>query len=234
MGIKIKRRLLDIIFPKFCLNCRKEGSYLCYDCQSLIEISGFHRQYSSQNLDDLYFAADYRNPLIEKTIRCFKYEPFARELAETLSFLIITHFQLMDNKPDFFPLSESGEKTADFIIIPVPLHKKRLKWRGFNQAEELSKELAAFFGLPLFLNCLIRTKETFPQVVLSHQARHENVKGAFSTGNKEIIENNNILLVDDIFTTGSTMEECAGFLKAAGAKKVIGLVVARGWNKPRD
>jgi len=228
MGIKIRQWLLDIVFPKFCLNCRKEGSYLCYDCQSLIEISGFHRQYSSQNLDDLYFAADYRNPLVEKTIRSFKYEPFARELAETLSSLIITHFQLMDNKPDFFPLSAAGKKTADFIIVPVPLHKKRLKWRGFNQAEELSKELAGFFGLPLFSNYLIRVKETLPQAALSQPARQENVKGVFLAGDKETIENKNILLVDDIFTTGATMEECAGLLKAAGAGKVIGLVAARG------
>jgi ComF family protein len=228
MGIKIKGRLLDIIFPKFCLNCRREGSYLCYDCQSLIEISGFHRQYSSRNLDDLYFAADYRNFLIKKTIRCFAYEPFARELAEPLSSLIITHFQLMDNKPDFSLWPASGRKTSGFAVIPAPLHKKRLKWRGFNQAEELGKELAAFFGFPLLSNCLIKNKETLPQAVLSCQARQENVKGAFSVENRKSIENKSILLVDDIFITGATMEECAGSLKAAGARKVIGLAVARG------
>lgn len=228
MWKKIKCLLLDIIFPKFCFNCQKEGSYLCQDCQSLLEISGFHRNYPFQNLIDLYFAVDYKNPLIKKIIQRFKYEPLVKELGKPLSFLIITHFQLMDNKPDFYPAPKLGAGSADFVLIPVPLHKKRLKWRGFNQAEELSKELAGFFRIPLISNCLIKIKKTFPQITLSDQARKENIKGAFLIKDGKLIKNKNILLVDDVYTTGSTMEECARILKLAGAKKIIGITIARG------
>ena len=229
MLIKVKRLLLDIIFPKFCFNCQKEGSYLCQDCQALLEISGFHRNYPFQNLIDLYFAVDYKNPLIKKIIQRFKYEPLVKELGQPLSFLIITHFQLMDHKPDFYPATKLEVRSTDFILIPVPLHKKRLKWRGFNQAEELSKELAIFFRIPLISNCLIKIKETLPQTAaLSDQARKENIKGVFLVKDKELIKNKNILLVDDVYTTGSTLEECARILKLAGVKKIIGLTIARG------
>lgn len=215
---KTKDFILNILFPKFCFNCQKEGSYLCQDCQGLLELSGFHRNFPAQNLDDLYFAADYKNPLIKKLIRGFKYEPLVKELGQPLSSLIIAHFQLMDNSPNF----------ADFVLIPVPLHKKRLRWRGFNQAEILAKELADFFRIPLISNCLTKIKETFPQTELADKARKENVKGVFWLKNKELIRNKNIVVVDDVYTTGSTMEECAGVLKKAGAKKIIGIVIARG------
>jgi ComF family protein len=246
MWIKIKNLILDIFFPKFCFNCEKEGDYLCQDCQELLEISGFHRNYSTQNLDDLYFAVDYKNPLIKKLIQRFKYEPFVKKLAKSLSYLIITHFQLMDNKPNFLPQPEPQRRVeknehvlrealdprtsngADFILIPVPLDKKRLRWRGFNQAEELSKELDGFFRVPLILNCLIKIKETFPQIKLSDKERKENVRGVFLIKDRELIKNKNILLVDDVYTTGATMEECAIVLKKAGAKDIIGVVVARG------
>ena len=107
----------------------------------------------------------------------------------------------MDNQPNF----------NDFTLIPVPLYKKRLKWRGFNQAEELAKELQKFFNLPLMTNYLIK----------------ETAKGGFSIKNKEIVKDKNILLVDDFFSTGSTMEECAKVLKEAEARKVIGIAIAR-------
>jgi len=230
MWIKIKNLILDILFPKFCFNCEKEGDYLCQDCQELLEISGFHRNYSTQNLDDLYFAVDYKNPLIKKLIKLFKYEPFVKELAKSLSHLIITHFQLMDNKPNFLhqSLDQRAFNGADFILIPVPLDKKRLRWRGFNQAEELSKELDGFFKVPLISNCLTKIKETFPQIKLSDQERKENVRGVFLIKDRELIKNKNILLVDDVYTTGATMEECAIVLKKAGTKKIIGVVIARG------
>src|SRR4030042_4050075 len=142
MWIKTKNFILDVLFPKFCFSCKREGSYLCDDCQSLLDISGFHRIYQGKSLDDLYFGANYKNSLVKKLIQSFKCEPFVKELKRPLSSLIISHFQLMDNQPDF----------KDFSLIPVPLHKKRLKWRGFNQAEELSKELSKFFKIPLIEN----------------------------------------------------------------------------------
>ena len=208
--------ILEILFPQFCFNCGIEGTYLCEDCKSILEITGFHQKYSAPNLKDLYFALSYNNPLSKKLIRRFKYEPFVKELAKPLSSLIIAHFQLMDNKPDF----------SGFSIIPVPLEKRKMKWRGFNQAEEIGKELAEFLKIPLVSDCLIKTRETISQVELPEDARKENVKGTFSVKNR--ISGKKILLVDDVYTTGATMTECARVLRESGAKEIIGIAIARG------
>ena len=217
MWIKIENTFLNIFFPKFCLNCQKEGDYLCPDCQALLEISREHQIFFNQDLDDLYWACNYNNFLIKKLIKRFKYEPFLKDLSQTLTSLIMAHLQLIDHKPDF----------SNFNIIPVPLHKKRLKWRGFNQAEELAQEIALFLNTPLILNNLIRLKNNPSQINLSARTRKENVKDVFSCQNSKEIKNQKILLVDDIYTTGSTMIECAKILKENGAKEVIGMVVAR-------
>jgi len=207
MWIKIKNLIFDILFPKTCFSCKREGDYLCQDCQALLNISGFHRPSPIQNLDDLYWACDYKNHLIGKLIRNFKYEPFVRELGKNLCSLIVAHLQLADNKPDF----------SEFTLIPVPLHRKRLKWRGFNQAEELAKGLTDFLKIPLLLTDLNRVKET-----------KEGVENAFICQNLETIKGKKILLVDDFYLTGATMAECAKALRKAGAEKIIGIVVARG------
>jgi len=214
----IKNFLLDLFFPKHCFNCQQEGEYLCPDCQACLEISSIHQKEKYSCLDDLCFATDYQKPLVKKLIKLFKYEPFIKELAITLTSLIIEHFQLLDQKPDF----------SDFVLIPVPLEKRRLKWRGFNQAEEIAKELSSFLTIPLINNVLIKTRETLPQVELSDEERKENIKGAFFCQSPEKIKKRKILLVDDVYTTGATMTEAARVLKKSGAKEVIGIVVARG------
>ena len=218
MRLNLKNFFLDILFPAFCLNCQKQGSYLCEDCCGMLEISGYHQIYQTSGIKDLYFAVNYQNPLIKNLIQQFKYEPFIKELAKSLSCLIINHFQLLNNKPVL----------SDFILIPVPLDKKRLKWRGFNQAEEVGKELYKFFNIPLISDCLIKIKQNLPQIELSGKQREENTKGVFLVKRKELIIGKKIVLVDDIYTTGSTMQECARVLKSAGAKEIIGMVIARG------
>ncbi len=234
MGKGIKNYLFDLFFPKQCLGCQKEGSYLCDDCQGCLEISGFHqnperqrreekriyplRPYSTAELADLYFAADYQKPLTRKLIQKFKYEPFIKELAEPLASLIIEHFQLIEKPPSF----------TDFFLVPVPLGKKRLRWRGFNQAEEIGDNLAQFWGIPLLNNVLVKIKNTLPQVELSDKEREENIKGAFLCQNPETVRGKKILLINDVYTSGATMTECARVLKKAGSKEIIGLAVARG------
>lgn len=232
--IKFKNFILDLFFPKFCLGCSQEGNYLCQDCLSTIDILGYQFCPGCQKkvidgkicqsckkfikLNGLHFAAPYQNLLIKKMINQFKYQPFIKELKKPLAHLIITHFQLSEKRESDF---------SDFLLIPVPLEKKRLKWRGFNQAEEIAKELTKFLKIPVINNVLFKIKRTLPQVELAAEARKENIKGAFLVKNSEKIMRRKILLVDDVYTTGATMNEAAKVLKESGAREVWGIAVAR-------
>jgi len=254
-----KEFILDILFPKFCLSCGKEGSYLCEDCFSIIDI--LKRQYcpfcyppkavadaktciycrKRKRLNGLYCATSYNNFIAKKLINQFKYGPYIKELSKPLSSLIIAYFLNLETLFD--------AKFKNFILIPIPLHKNKLKQRGFNQAEEIAKELSKYLEIPIISNFLIKIKQTPAQVELDKKQRKNNIKGVFLCPKLELInpvrgyqdkkktqspqtsngvKNKKILLVDDIFTTGSTMEECAKILKEAGAKEVWGVVVARG------
>jgi len=201
------------------LNCQREGSFLCEDCQAILDISSSHQEFQTENLSDLYYPLEYKNPLIKNLIKRFKYEPLVKELAKDLASLIIAHFQLLDPPPNF-----GG---GDYVLVPVPLEKRKLKWRGFNQSEEIGKEISKFLNIPLINDILFKIKETLPQVELSEKEREENIKGVFIIRNRKKISGKKILLVDDVYTTGSTMKECAQLLKKAGAKEVIGIVIAR-------
>jgi len=197
--INLKNLILDIIFPSSCVICQTEGDYLCQDCKGTLEVLTSHKKYCGKNMDDLYFALPYQDSSIKNLIKKFKNEPFVKELGKSLASLIIDHFNLLDNKPDF----------SDFVLIPVPLEKRKLKWRGFNQAEEIGKELALSLKIPLISDALIRES------------------GVFLCQKPEKIKGKKILLIDDFFVTGSTTEECSKILKEAGAEKIIGVVVAR-------
>jgi len=236
MLAQLKNLFLDILFPASCVSCGLAGVWLCEDCKSLVEI--FEDQYCpfcstprivpdgktcqkcarTHRLNGLFCATSYKNKILQKIISQFKYEPkLARCLAPALASFIITHFQLL-NKTGF----------EDYLWVPVPLHKKKLRWRGFNQAAEIAKELAAVLKGELNEGVLEKIKQTPDQVALGQKEREKNLVGAFQCKNPTIVRGRKILLVDDIFTTGATMEECARILKQAGAKEVWGVVVARG------
>ena len=218
---KIKNIFFELFFPKSCLGCSQEGSWLCLDCKAVIDVSRFHQRFRNADLDDLYFAADYQSPLLKNLVRKFKYEPPAKELAQPLSSLICDHFQLLEVPPVF--LSER----INFALIPIPLEKRRLRRRGFNQAKEIAKRLSKFLNLTILDDVLIKKRATPSQVELTAEERKQNPLGAFGCQNRQKIREKNILLVDDIYTTGSTMKEAARVLKKSGAKKVIGIVIAR-------
>lgn len=217
----MKNFLLNIFFPKFCLGCQKEGTYLCQDCQALIDISS-KIFYQNKELSRLYFATDYKNFVVKRLIQKFKYEPFAKSLSQALVSLIIIYFQNLENPVEFLT------QPNGFILTPVPLSKKRLRWRGFNQTKEIAHELSQWLKIPVFSDVLSKSKDTIPQLTLPQEARKENVRGAFFCKEPGVIKNKIVLLVDDVFTTGATMEETAKTLKQAGAKDIWGIVVARG------
>ena len=113
------------------------------------------------------------------------------------------------------------------FVVPVPLHTKRLRHRGFNQALLLAYTMSEVHHIPLSYDNLFRTRPTRPQVELSGVERVKNVAGAFCLKRPQEVTGKRVLLVDDVFTTGATMNECASVLKASGAASVIALTLAR-------
>ncbi|MFH1309574.1 MAG: phosphoribosyltransferase family protein [Candidatus Omnitrophota bacterium] len=113
------------------------------------------------------------------------------------------------------------------IIIPVPLHKTRKHFRGFNQTELIAKILSKNLSIPIKPNILIKTKKTMPQVNLPRQERIINLKNCFCVQNSRIIHGKNILIVDDVTTTGTTLNICAKELITRGAKEIFGFTLAK-------
>jgi len=245
--LKTKTFMKDLMFPKFCLGCKKEGAYLCQDCRSLLDINEFDYCLCNKNpiivqpwqktgkcnrccnkkLSGLYFALPYKEKeLTKKLIHQFKYPPYLKELAETLASILIEHFIISQKN--------TNEIWENSVLIPVPLDKNKQKSRGYNQSEELAKELAKILKIPIISDHLIKTKSTSPQMELSKEEREKNLLNAFSINVKSggvsdtpPLSRKKIFLVDDVYTTGSTMEECAKTLKQAGLKQVWGITIAR-------
>ena len=113
------------------------------------------------------------------------------------------------------------------VVVPVPLHWKKKQERGFNQSELMAKKICRKLSLPISINNLHRVKNTLSQTQLSRLQRQKNVNNAFKVKNPDIFLEKNVLLVDDVLTTGITASECARNLKNAGAKEVYLLALAR-------
>jgi len=126
---------------------------------------------------------------------------------------------------------EAGLLTAD-VVVPVPLHRDRERQRGYNQASLISKPLARKLGLPHKAVLLMRTRPRPDKQVLSLEERWESVRGAFATRPGSQVDNKRVLLVDDVMTTGATLDACARALLESGAKSVLGLTVARAARNP--
>jgi len=171
-------------------------------------------------MDGVIYALDYaENPQIQAAIQQFKYR-FTKELAEYFGDLIAQKLR---------ELSMNKGKTN--ILIPVPLHKKRLNYRGFNQAELIAKSVCERVGDSRISHLLRRVKNTSQQAKLNKKERHDNLEDAFVLESGLLqesgLQNSVYFIVDDVCTTGSTLENCAKVLKESGLKKVYGLVVAR-------
>jgi len=219
---KFYLKILDLFWPKKCLNCSKEGKYLCADCQSLINLSTKY-EIGRGELDYLFYAAPYKDKIVRTCLHYLKYQ-YVKELAKELADLIIAYFNLLNNSPIL-----EQKNWQEFAIVSVPLHKTRMKERGFNQSEEIARSLSKKLEIPLIEYCLLKTKKTLSQMDLNKKERLLNVAGVFAINpeNKEIIKDKKIILIDDVYTTGTTMQECAKVLKQNHAIEIWGVVVAR-------
>jgi ComF family protein len=124
------------------------------------------------------------------------------------------------------------EALAADVVVPVPLHRQRERERGYNQADLIARPLARKLGLPYWAVLLVRTKPRPDKHILSLEERWDSVRGAFATRPGTQVDNLRVLLIDDVMTTGATLDACARALRGAGAKSVIGLTIARAARHP--
>jgi ComF family protein len=238
--MSIFRRILDIILPTSCSYCNSSVGdsgipFFCSTCwadfssldgsvcprcgrpfdspETLTHSPDHHclacRQ-TPPTFDQALSVGYFEGPLRE-AIHQFKYRP-CRSLGKPLAGWMAENIR---------PVSDID------CIIPVPLHVARLRQRGFNQALILAYELSRTFTIPLSFDNLKRVRPTRPQVELSGEERIKNVAGAFALRRPDELRDRDVLLIDDVFTTGATMNECAMVLKDAGASRVTALTIAR-------
>lgn len=227
--------ILDFLFPKYCVNCKKLGSYLCDNCFAYLSfdineiclvckkasIDGLTHPYclSKFSVDGAFSAINYKG-VAKKLIYKFKYKPY---LSRLKNLLVDLFYEGITQKEEFQKAHQLHP-----ILVPIPLYKSKIKSRGYNQTEILASELARRLELRTE-NLLERVKNTKSQVGLKEKERKENIKDAFKVSHQrlEAISQKSFLLVDDVLTTGSTLCEAANVLKRNGAKKVWGITLAR-------
>lgn len=232
----------DLLFPPHCVACNRLGTWLCPECQTQIETisppvcrrCGLPAsspqitdplpaicdscQVAASKLDGLRAYAFHSGPL-RKAIHQFKYEDL-RDLAGLLGKMMADGWAILA------PHSVNPD-----LIMPVPLHPSRQRQRGYNQATLLAKELGAHLQCPVVDDVLVRIKATAPQVDLSAQERRDNVQDAFRcTGT--VLSGRQVLLVDDVCTTGATLESACAALREAGTSAVWAYTLARARPSP--
>ena len=214
---KLTKKLESIVFPPCCAICGKLNSKkCCKDCEKRIN--------SQLNLNIENKAGYY----FERHMYLFKYKNEIRNLILDYKFRDKSYLYEL-----FAKIITKNEKICGIlekydIIIPVPIHKKRKKQRGYNQSELVARQISKNIAkLQLENKAFIKIKNNKPQSTLNKKQRKQNVKNVYKLENKGKIENKNIVLFDDIYTTGNTANEIAKILKQNGANKILVLTIAK-------
>ncbi len=226
-GRLIWSRFTDLLFPPTCASCRTAGSLWCAACRAAVEPveppwcekcgeprtpSGLCSKCQAQPLRIEYIrsVAIFQGPLRE-AIHRFKYERLA-SLADPFGELLADYWC-------------THQFTADWLM-PVPLHPSRERDRGYNQSNLLAQRLAVRVGVPVMSKGLRRTRRTAVQMELNAAQRHETVAGAFACTDTRV-RGKRVVVIDDVCTTGATLDACAAALLKTGAAAVMGLTLAR-------
>ena len=232
---KIKNTFLDILYPRHCPVCHhipeNRGQKICGGCKERLKPVNGPRCYKcSKPLHDP--GQEYcencrsRSHLFEQGIGIFPYSTLLQESLYRLKYGKRQEYGTFYGELAAFYARKQIEKWQIQRIIPIPLHRKRMEKRGYNQAEIIAEALGKRLNLPVKKKQLKRKINTKPQKDLDPIQRRANMRGAFIT--KSDLQGENILLIDDIYTTGTTIDEAAGALKKAGAGGVYFLVIAIG------
>lgn len=217
---RLVNQILNLLLPAVCLACGRDGTYLCFEC-----LGDLPRP--DVEADETIIAAfDYSDQRVKKTVWLLKYRGVS-SLAPVLARAIFDRAsESLAEISAFFP---SGSEP--WLVIPIPLARGRRRRRGFNQAEELAKHFCVLSPADFVLEkqLLSKVRETRSQVEIKDRRRRlMNLRGAFALAAPECVRGRKILLVDDVITTGGTINEARKILQAAGARVVVAAAVAHG------
>lgn len=206
--------MLKVVYPQKCIFCKEvinfnEDNFMCKNCDTEIN----------------YITTDK-----EPSISVFEYNEITKYSIYRLKYFNKPYYSKYFAKLMYLKLSKLNYKNYD-LIVNVPMHLKKKKKRGYDQAELLAIELSKLSNIKTEKNCLIRIKNTIAQSKISLEERKENVEGIFKVKDKDIVKNKNILLIDDIYTTGNTIYQCAKELKNAGANNICIFTLAKSFIK---
>ncbi len=225
---KLKGIALDLLFPQHCVGCGKEGEFLCYSCrQSLPRITPplCPRCGRPQPSGILCPSCVSWSAKIDGIRSPFRFDGTMREAIHQLKYrnlraLAVPLAKLLQDYLITNPVPAE-------ILVPVPLHRKRLRERGYNQSSLLARQLGKLANLPVADDCLIRQRHALSQArTATVEERQSNVTDAFACRDHRL-RDKQVLLIDDVSTSGATLDACAAALKASGATSVWGLVMAR-------
>ena len=239
--------LVSVFFPAGCRICDRlllgaSRVPLCEECLNSFapvpkiacEICGRPLPWLSRNPEPPLFCPACQ----DKTYAFDRARSFAVYEGALVQAILLLKFERMEPLGAWFAerLAEvvkgEGDVLAADVVVPVPLHRERERERGYNQAALLSRPLAKRLRLPHKAVLLMRTRARPDKRILSLEERWESVRGAFATRPGSQVDNLRVLLVDDVLTTGATLDACARALREAGAKSVLGLTVARAVRNP--
>ena len=217
--------ILDLIYPKKCLECKTSVEYICSKCLKKVRKAiSICLVCNRPSLNGRTHKKCKRPHTLDQLISGWKYEGVIRKALLALKYKYVTDVAEELITKYLKELKTPVPKKA--ILVPIPMHPKRKKWRGFNQAEELGKIITKKLDWDYIPDLLIRTRYTKPQTELKGEARKKNVVGVFKV-NPDYRDCNNIILFDDVTTTGSTLKEAGKILKMKGVKKVKGFTITR-------
>ena len=237
--------LVDWLYPPRCRACAGrihgwDGEYFCSSCRQRIQLVSHPlcnlcgRPFPDAGGDDHTCGVCLQRPPRFAAARAWACYP-RDELTEHPLRRVVQRYKYGHKVSLGKPLGRLmargcqpflNEINAD-IIVPVPLHPKRLRWRGFNQSVLLAREVSRFYGVPMDPFLLTRERETEPQTQLPEEDRRRNMRGAFALNPEKSIDERSVLLIDDVYTSGATVNECSRTLKRGGAEEVYVLTLAR-------
>ncbi|MEI6533008.1 MAG: phosphoribosyltransferase family protein [Candidatus Roizmanbacteria bacterium] len=226
--------MIDILFPSLCLGCGKLGSYICLSCEASLVV--YDRQKCIYCHEDSYLGFTHpqcvKHEGIDGVFSVFMYNNTLKRVIKNIKYRFVS-----DAFSDVFRLLTLN-RVEDLLCLcrlvknlslqPVPLHKQKQKQRGFNQTIYVSEYLSTHLNLPI-IEQVERVRYTLPQAQIHNLSqRYKNMIKAFSIKNKEMVARKNILIIDDVITSGNTIKSVAKVLKKAGANKVFAFSLARG------